>query len=58
MENILFEYFEDFLIHDLFMVISLESNAFHLVVDVLIKFSKYVHWICEGRKIFTQGMLG
>ena len=25
----------------------------HLVVDVFIESSEYIHWICEGKKVLT-----
>ena len=43
----------DFLIHNIVVVILLESNVFHLVVDVFSKFSQYIHLMCETVVKFT-----
>ena len=47
-----------FFIQDIFVIIWLESNVFHLVVDVFGEFGEYIHWMCEGRKIYTRGCWG
>ena len=39
-------------------VILLESSVFHMIVNVFDEVSENTHSICEGRKIFTQGILG